>query len=116
MAIPDGSRDLEIEKALLMENNFEAMKSVDFNKGCYIGQVLTARMKWRALVKKKLIPVTFQGAAPSFGAILFDGEHEVGEMRSHCRNKGLALMRLEDLDKKYSFLCEGTEVFVQSVS
>src|SRR5262249_55143972 len=67
LGLPDGSRDLEIEKALLLENGFAELSGVDFNKGCYIGQELTARTHYRALIKKRLMPVTIEGATPAPG-------------------------------------------------
>ena len=50
LGVPDGSRDLPVEKALLLENGFDELNGVDWKKGCYVGQELTARMKYRALV------------------------------------------------------------------
>ena len=38
---PDGSRDMEVGRATLMECGFEALNGVDFEKGCYVGQELT---------------------------------------------------------------------------
>ena len=38
----------------MLENNFQNLNAIDWNKGCYIGQELTARMKYRALLKKKI--------------------------------------------------------------
>jgi folate-binding protein YgfZ len=95
LGLPDGSRDLEVDKALLLENGFEELNGVDFNKGCYMGQELTARTKYRGLVKKRLMPVEVNGPVPAPGAILHLGEAEAGEMRSSCGKLGLALVRLE---------------------
>jgi folate-binding protein YgfZ len=98
--VPDGSRDLAVEDALLLENGFEELGGVDFKKGCYVGQEVTARMRYRGLVKKRLVPVTIEGPAPAIGTtIRLDGA-DVGEMRSSAGNQGLALLRLEALDKQ----------------
>lgn len=97
LGVPDGARDIEIEKGLLLENHFEDLQGVDFRKGCYIGQELTARTKYRGLVKKQLYRVT--GAAdavlPPVGTTIRFGEQEAGEMRSSFGNAGLALLRLD---------------------
>lgn len=101
--VPDGSRDLEVEKATLLESGFDELGGVDWQKGCYMGQELTARMKYRGLVKKRLVPVEIAGPAPEAGtAILRDGK-EAGELRSAVTRDdgvsvGLALLRLEALD------------------
>ena len=108
LGLPDGSRDLEVEKALLLENGFEELHGVDFKKGCYIGQELTARTHYRALIKKRLMPVTSEGELPSPGAPLtFDGL-EAGEMMSSRGGKGLALVRLEALKKSGGVLDAGS--------
>ncbi len=97
--VPDGSRDLQIEDALLLENGFDELRGVDFKKGCYVGQEVTARMKYRGLVKKRLLPVAIAGPAPAAGTpILLDGA-EAGEMRSSAGAHGLALLRLEAVEK-----------------
>jgi folate-binding protein YgfZ len=95
LGIPDGSRDLVLDKSILLESGFDELNGVDWDKGCYIGQELTARTKYRGLIKKRLFPVRIDGPTPEPGAIItFDG-HEAGEMRSRRDTIGLALLRLE---------------------
>jgi folate-binding protein YgfZ len=97
LGVPDGSRDLEIEKSILLESGFDELRGVDWQKGCYIGQELTARTKYRGLVKKRLLPVRIEGEAPPPGTVLMQGGKEAGEMRSSRGDRGLALVRLEAL-------------------
>jgi folate-binding protein YgfZ len=93
--IPDGSRDLAVEKAILLEAGFDELNGIDWQKGCYIGQELTARTKYRGLIKKRLMPVRVDGPLPPPGTpILLDGQ-ETGEMRSGRDGIALALLRLE---------------------
>ena len=99
LGVPDGSRDLVVEKATLLESGFEELHGVDFAKGCFVGQELTARMKYRGLVRKRLLPVTFTGAPPPPGTVIRLGEREAGEMRSGIDGQGLALLRLEQVEK-----------------
>ena len=95
LGVPDGSRDLIVEKALLLENGFDELNGVDWKKGCYMGQELTARTKYRALIRKRLFPVKVEGTLPEPGApILLDGE-EVGELRSGSGDRALALLKVE---------------------
>jgi folate-binding protein YgfZ len=102
LGAPDGSRDLEPEKALPAESNLDFLNGVDFAKGCYVGQELTARMKYRALVKKRLLPVRIAGPAPAPGSpVTFQGK-VIGEMRSARDAIGLALLRLDEADKAAS--------------
>lgn len=89
LTIPDGSRDMEIEKSTLLECGIDQMNGIDWNKGCYMGQELTARMKYRGLAKKHLYTVRFQGATPPPFTDLADG----AQMRSSCGKVGIAHMR-----------------------
>jgi folate-binding protein YgfZ len=98
LGIPDGSRDLPIEKAILIENGFDELHGIDWEKGCYMGQELTARTKYRGLVRKRLLPVSIDGPVPAAGSPIMLGDKVAGEMRSGAEGRGLALLRLESLD------------------
>jgi folate-binding protein YgfZ len=95
LGAPDGSRDLVIEKALLLENGFDELNGVDWQKGCYMGQELTARTKYRALIRKRLFPVRIEGALPAPGTSVFEDGREVGELRSGSGGRALAMLRLD---------------------
>ncbi len=95
LGLPDGSRDIEPEKGLLLENGFDELGGVDFQKGCYLGQELTARSKYRGLIRKRLLPVEISGRTPAAGSEIRLGDAEAGEMRSACGTVGLALIRLD---------------------
>jgi len=97
LGMADGARDLIVEKALLMENGFDELNGIDWDKGCYMGQETTARTKHRNLVKKRLMPVRVDGPLPAAGTPVFSGDKEIGEMRSGRDGLGLALIRLEAL-------------------
>jgi hypothetical protein len=98
LGVPDGSRDLEVERATLLENGFEELHGVDWDKGCFVGQELTARMKYRALVKKRLLPVEIDGPAPAPGTAVMAGNKDAGTIFSTADGLGLALLRLENLE------------------
>lgn len=95
LGLPDGSRDMQVDKAILLECGFDELGGVDWDKGCYMGQELTARTKYRGLIKKRLLPLTFEGEAPAPGAKVMIGEKEIGDLRSTAGNLGIALVRLE---------------------
>jgi len=98
LGVPDGSRDLPVEKAILLENGFDELHGIDWQKGCYMGQELTARTKYRGLVRKRLLPVEIEGPLPAPGTPVMAGDKEAGEMRSGADGLGLALLRLEHLE------------------
>ena len=95
LGVPDGSRDLIVDKALLLENGFDELNGVDWQKGCYMGQELTARTKYRALIRKRLFPVRIEGALPAPGTSIYKDGQEVGELRSGSGQRALAMLRLE---------------------
>ena len=95
LGVPEGGRDISIDKGFLLESGFDELHGVDWLKGCYVGQELTARTKYRGLVKRRLMPVRIEGPAPEIGAALdFNGKN-AGEMRGAEGDVGLALIRLD---------------------
>jgi folate-binding protein YgfZ len=99
LGVPDGSRDLVVDRSILLEAGFDELNGVSFTKGCFVGQELTARTKHRALIKKRLVPVRVDGPLPDPGTPVTRGDKDAGEMRSGCDGIGLALLRLEQLAK-----------------
>ena len=99
LGLPDGSRDMEAEKSVLLEAGFDELHGVSWTKGCYMGQELTARTKYRGLVKRRLVPVRIEGEAPPPGTPVLHEGRDVGTMRSSRGAAGLAVLRLEVLDR-----------------
>jgi folate-binding protein YgfZ len=99
LGIPEDADDLVVEKAILLENGFDEMNAIAWTKGCWMGQELTARTRYRGLVKKRLLPVRVEGPMPAPGTPLTIGEGgaDAGEMRSGLADRGLALVRLDAL-------------------
>lgn len=99
LGVPDGSRDIAVDRGFLLENNFEDLNGVSFTKGCYVGQELTARTKHRGTIKKKLMTVEFDPAAPvpEPDTPILLGGHDAGAMRTAVPGIGLAVIRLEYL-------------------
>ncbi|HEX3573556.1 MAG TPA: folate-binding protein [Rhodopila sp.] len=96
--LPDGSKDLEADRSVLLEAGFDELAGVSWSKGCYMGQELTARTKYRGLVKRRLVPVTVEGPLPAPGSAVLRNGAEVGTMRSGRDGIGLASLRLDALD------------------
>ena len=81
LTIPDGSRDLIVDKSTMDEAHMDQLNAIDYKKGCYVGQELTARMHYRGLGKKHLQSVKVSELPE--GAVL----------RSSCGDIGLALVK-----------------------
>ncbi|MDA0341484.1 MAG: folate-binding protein [Proteobacteria bacterium] len=99
LGVPDGSRDMEVDKTVLLEAGFDELNGVDWKKGCYMGQELTARTKYRGLVKRRLMPITTDGPLPLPGTrITLDGR-DAGEIRSTQGDVAMAMVRLNMLEQ-----------------
>ena len=99
LGVPNGSRDLPIEKAILLEAGFDELNGIDWDKGCYMGQELTARTKYRGLIRKRLMPVKVEGPLPESGTAVKLGDQDAGEIRSGRGDRALAMLRLEAVNE-----------------
>ncbi len=93
--LPDGSKDMEPDRSVLLEAGFDELAGVSWSKGCYMGQELTARTRYRGLIKRRLLPVAINGALPLPGTPVLKAGTEVGTMRSGRDKIGLASIRLD---------------------
>ena len=97
LAIPVGGLDLVVDKSIMLEAGLDQLGAVAFDKGCFVGQELTARTHYRGLVKRRLVPVLLEDAVVEPGFAVMAGEREAGEIRSVAGDMALALLRLERL-------------------
>jgi len=103
-AIPEGAIDLVPERALMLEAGLDRLVAVDFEKGCYIGQEVTARTHYRGLVKRRLLPLCCEGPPPAVGSeIIWQGKM-IGASKTavacpdHAGHSvALALLKLDDI-------------------
>jgi folate-binding protein YgfZ len=112
-AIPQGPVDLIPERALMLEAGLDRLGAVDFEKGCYVGQEVTARTHYRGLVKRRLAPFILADTAATPGAAITDDGKSLGTVLSTAStgtgnagpgNAGtgsicLAAMKLSDLHR-----------------
>ncbi|GER07505.1 glycine cleavage system protein T [Iodidimonas muriae] len=111
----DGSRDFVPEKTLALEANLDVFNGVDFSKGCYVGQELTARTKHRGKVRKRLVPIEIDGDAPQSGTAIEQDGKTVGDIRSSHKNAAIALLRMEALEGP-ALMADGKAVTVRHPS
>ncbi|QTN36231.1 YgfZ/GcvT domain-containing protein [Cognatishimia activa] len=78
----------------ILEMGFERLNGVDFRKGCYVGQEVTARMKHKTELRKGLAKVTVSGAADPGDEITANGK-PVGTLHSRAGNQALAYLRFD---------------------
>jgi hypothetical protein len=80
-----------------LEANFEMLHGVDFRKGCYIGQELTARMKHKIELRKRILPISGATTLPTAGTPVTADGIALGPLISTSGTRGLALLRLDRL-------------------
>jgi len=108
--IPDGENSEFLKQAFPLEIGFDELNAISFEKGCYVGQEVTTRMKIRKLVKKRLVPVTFDGKAPAPGSAIHNQDKAAGQIFAANNEIGLAMIRLETLDQ---VLAAGSDLVVE---
>ncbi|MDP5367074.1 MAG: folate-binding protein [Paracoccaceae bacterium] len=78
----------------ILEAGFERLHGVDFRKGCYVGQEVTARMKHKTELRKGLARVAVTGAAP-IGTEITAGDKPAGILYTQAGGEGIAYLRLD---------------------
>ncbi|XP_005090879.1 putative transferase CAF17 homolog, mitochondrial [Aplysia californica] len=94
--IPEGVNDLPPGNCLPLESNLAFMNGVNFQKGCYIGQELTARTFHTGVTRKRLMPLTLDSDATidRDSTISTEKGKNAGKFRSNEGTTGLGLLRL----------------------
>lgn len=95
--IPDFEFDADLNKSILLELRFDDLNGIDWDKGCYLGQEVTARTKYRGKIKKKLYG--FYSERPLIvtnndRTILYY-ENVIGEVKSFNDKYGLAILKVD---------------------
>src|SRR5690606_22544446 len=98
VGVPDPAADAPSDKTYPIEANFDLLNGIDFQKGCFVGQETTSRMKRRGAIRNRMVPVAFDGPAPPSGTEVLNGERRAGEVLSGRDRAAMALLRLDRLD------------------
>ena len=98
LGVPDPAADTLPDKTYPIEANFDLLNGIDFQKGCFVGQETTSRMKRRGAIKTRMLPIAFDGPPPPFGAEVLNGELRAGEVLSGRDGAAMALLRLDRID------------------
>ena len=78
----------------ILEVGFERLSGVDFRKGCYVGQEVTARMKHKTELRKGLAQVAISGPADTGTEITANGK-PVGTLLTRAEDQALAYLRFD---------------------
>ena len=94
LAIPQTGIELTANDSYILEYDFERLNGVDFRKGCYVGQEVTARMHHKTTLKKGLRKVQINGVAEP-GTEITAGGKPVGTLHSVSGGAALAFIRFD---------------------
>ena len=93
--IPYSPDDLIVNKSLLLENNFQNINAISWDKGCYVGQEITARMKYRALLKKKIYTLEIISGSVQVGEKITINDISIGEIISITKKFSIAMLKID---------------------
>ena len=93
--IPYSPDDLIVNKSLLLENNFQNINAISWDKGCYVGQEITARMKYRALLKKKIYTLEIISGSIQVGEKITINDIAIGEIISITNKFAIAMLKID---------------------
>ncbi|MFV1492845.1 folate-binding protein [Phaeobacter sp. JH18-32] len=91
--IPETGIELGPESYIL-EAGFERLNGVDFRKGCYVGQEVTARMKHKTTLRKGLSTVAIEGSAP-IDTEIRRADKAVGTLFTQSGEHAIAYLRFD---------------------
>jgi|TARA_B100000287_G_C20658022_1_gene789187 hypothetical protein len=112
-SIPDFTVDAIRNKSLLLEMRFDELNGISWSKGCYMGQEITARMKYRNTVKKKIYTVKIDFKNSLTDEIFFENK-VIGSLHSHNNCMGLAFLKTDFGSKNHlNFLSGDSQITVK---
>jgi len=96
VAAPESGVELIPDDSYILEAGFERLNGVDFRKGCYVGQEVTARMRHKTDLRKGLLRVRVEGAAPPPGTPVTTADGKpAGALFTVIDGAGLAHLRFD---------------------
>ena len=94
VGVPEAGLDYPVTDTFPHEALYDQLHSIDFKKGCFIGQEVVSRMQHRGTARKRAIRIS--GDAPlDAGATIEAGEATIGVVGSARATSGIAMLRLD---------------------
>ncbi len=93
--VPEAGRELLAGESFILEMGFDRIGGVDFRKGCYVGQEVTARMHLKTELRKGLVQVEVSGPAEAGTAITMADGREAGTLLTRAGDRALAYLRFD---------------------
>lgn len=97
-----------------LEMNCDYLNGISFNKGCYIGQELTARTHHTGVTRKRIMPLIFDDTptgldldADIYSESDLGVKRPPGKLRRLCGKIGIALLRIDECLKAERLIVGG---------
>lgn len=96
--VPEHGIEMTPNESYILEQGFERLNGVDFRKGCYVGQEVTARMHHKTELRKGLVQVGIDGAAEPGTPITTEDGKPAGVLHTRSGDRALAWLRHDRAD------------------
>ncbi|MCE2992412.1 MAG: hypothetical protein LW825_05820 [Candidatus Jidaibacter sp.] len=112
LLVPDADFDFTYGRSLPLNFGEAPLSAIDFNKGCYVGQEVTARMNHRGGIHKKLYLLEWSGNPPRKEEELVINGKKVGIFLGVQQNLVLALLNIDEVEKleKSEYIINDTHI------
>ncbi|GGE35674.1 folate-binding protein [Agaricicola taiwanensis] len=111
--VPESGRDFIAAETFPHEADMDQLDGVDFDKGCFIGQEVVARMQHRGTARTRAVPIIFtESTVPSDSAVTAGGK-PAGHLGSTAAGRGIAVLRL---DRVADALAEGSPLLAGGIA
>ncbi|KAH8407160.1 hypothetical protein KR222_009558 [Zaprionus bogoriensis] len=114
LGIGEGVDELPPGKCFPLEANADYLNGVSFNKGCYVGQELTARVHHSGVIRKRYLPMRFTAPVSSNCTVKSVAGANLGRVFGYANNRGVALLRIDPvLSGQQQLVLDGERCFVE---
>jgi folate-binding protein YgfZ len=114
--VPSGDSDLESEGSFPLDFGMNELNAIDYNKGCYVGQEVTARVHHKGTLRKKiyLLQTNDESPFPASETEIKIADEKAGKRLSATKNVALAILKQEivEKNKKMCIICD-TEITIK---
>lgn len=112
--VGEGVKELPPGKCFPLEANADYLNGVSFNKGCYVGQELTARVHHSGVIRKRYMPMRFTAPVSSNYAVKSVAGANLGRVLGYAHNRGVGLLRIDPvLGGQQQLVIDGERCFVE---
>ncbi|XP_030370103.1 putative transferase CAF17, mitochondrial [Scaptodrosophila lebanonensis] len=112
--VGEGINELPPGKCLPLEANADFLSGVSFNKGCYMGQELTARVHHSGVIRKRYMPIRLTGPVKKSMIVKSLAGANLGHLFGHTNDRALALLRIEQvLNGQQELIVDGERCYAE---